>query len=74
VTSTYPQSEVKYKSNGKSVMWDPISIDATVIGDEYTQNDVRLYYYQDPVLTKTNIAEAPANVEAHVIVHADFGT
>ena len=73
VTPTFPQSEVRYKSSGKSVMWDALSIDATVIGDEYTQNDVRLYYYQDPVITKTSIAESPSNVEAHLIINADFG-
>lgn len=32
-------------------MWDPVLIDATVIGDEYTQNDIKLYYYQDPTFT-----------------------
>lgn len=37
---TYPQAELKYKGTGKSVGWDAISIDATVIGEEFTQNDV----------------------------------
>jgi hypothetical protein len=70
---TFPQSAVLYKATGKSVMWDPITIDATVIGDEYTQNDVQLYYYQDPIVTKPNIVEAPANLQAQLIVGADFG-
>jgi hypothetical protein len=45
-------------------MWDPIYVDATVIGDEFTENEVELFYYEDPVLTGANIAEAPANLQA----------
>jgi len=45
-------------------MWDPIYVDATVIGDEFTENEVELFYYEDPVLTGSNIAEAPANLQA----------
>jgi len=38
VTPTYPQSEVKYQTSSKNVMWDPMFVDATVIGDEFTEN------------------------------------
>lgn len=59
---TYPQSEVKYRDSDKSVMWDPVHVDATVLGDEFTENEVALFYYEDPVLTGTNINAAPANL------------
>ena len=55
---------MKYKGTDKSVLWDAVSIDATVIGDEYTQNGVEVFYYQDPKLLSTNIQEAPANLQA----------
>jgi hypothetical protein len=29
-------------------MWDPIFIDATVMGDEFTDNQVTLFYYEEP--------------------------
>mmetsp|Transcript_9900 Transcript_9900/g.16640 ORF Transcript_9900/g.16640 Transcript_9900/m.16640 type:complete len:139 (-) Transcript_9900:2844-3260(-) len=38
VTTTLPQSECKYQDSDKSVLWDPVYVDATVIGDEFTEN------------------------------------
>ena len=64
ITSTFAQSDMKYKGTDKSVLWDAVSFDATVIGDEYTQNGVEVFYYQDPKLLSTNIQEAPANLQA----------
>jgi hypothetical protein len=36
-------------------MWDPIYIDATVIGDGFTDNQVEIFYYDDPKILSTNI-------------------
>jgi hypothetical protein len=73
LTSTYPQAEVRYTDTGNSVMWDPMSIDATVIGDEFTNNQVHVFYYENPTLLGANINEAPANLEAQIIITSDFG-
>lgn len=48
-TTSFPQSEVKYSSGG-SVNWDPMYIDALVMGDQFTQNQVEVFYYEDPSL------------------------
>ena len=73
VTSTYAQADVLYKSNDKSVLWDPIYIDATVTkDDEFTNNNVEVFYYQDPVLSTANIIESPANIQSQVLIFADF--
>jgi len=38
------------------VLWDPVYIDATVTkDDEFTQNNVEVFYYKDPVLSAANI-------------------
>jgi hypothetical protein len=37
------------------VKWDAMNIDATVIGEDYTENDVELWYYEDPELVSVNI-------------------
>jgi len=56
VTSTFAQADVKYTSTNKSVLWDPVYIDATVTkDDEFTANNVEVFYYQDPVLSSSNI-------------------
>jgi len=78
IAPTFPQSELKYQPTGKGkggnetkedgksqgVLWDPLYIDATVIGDEFTDNEVELFYYQDPTLKGSNIVESPSNVES----------
>jgi len=61
---TFAQADIKYRDTGASVLWDPVYVDATVIGDEFTENEVEVFYYEDPVIRSANIAEAPANLEA----------
>jgi hypothetical protein len=39
-------------------------IDALVWGDQFTQNQVEVFYYEDPVLRSANIKEAPANLQS----------
>jgi len=54
------------------VLWDPLYIDATVIGEEFTENEVELFYYEDPALTGANVAEAPSNIRSQLLIHTDF--
>ena len=63
-TTIFPQSQVKYASTGKSVNTDPIYIDATVLGNEFTENQVELFYYQDPQVVSLNVNESPANLQS----------
>jgi hypothetical protein len=72
VAPTFAQADVKYQGKDKSVLWDPLYIDATVIGDEFTENEVELFYYKDPVLKAANIVEAPSNVQAQLLIATDF--
>jgi hypothetical protein len=39
-----------------------MNIDATVISEDFTENDVDIYYYEDPELVSLNIPETPANL------------
>ena len=71
-TTTFPQAQVKYSSNGNPVKWDPIHIDATVIGDEFGQEQINLWYYDDPTVVSVNVAESPANLQAQILVAMDF--
>lgn len=62
-TTSFPQSEVNYYSGG-TVGWDPMYIDALVWGDQFTKNQVEVYYYEDPTLRTANIGESPANLQS----------
>lgn len=70
-TTSFPQAEVRY-SSGNNVGWDPMFIDALVWGDQFTQNQVEVYYYEDPTLRSANIAEAPANIQSQLFLTVDF--
>jgi len=43
-TTTYPQAAVNY-NNGKNILWDPMNLDAAVYEDEFTDNNVQVWYY-----------------------------
>lgn len=46
------------------MLWDPMYIDATVIGDGFTDNQVEVFYYEDPAIIQTNINESPGNIQS----------
>lgn len=49
-----------------------MTIEASVYENDFTENGVEVYYYEDPELIEKNIDESPANVENQVIVKTDF--
>jgi hypothetical protein len=53
-------------------MWDPVYIDATVTGSSFTENQVELFYYEDPDVVGPNIVESPANYESQLLIAMDF--
>jgi hypothetical protein len=34
--------------DGKNILWDPITIDASVHGNDFTDNNVNVWYYEEP--------------------------
>lgn len=70
-TTSFPQGDLHYYS-GHNVMWDPMYIDALVWGDQFTQNQVEVFYYDDPALRSSNIAESPANIQSQLLLTVDF--
>lgn len=47
-------------------------IDALVWGDQFTQNQVEMFYYEDPQFRSSNIAESPANLQSQLLLTVDF--
>lgn len=70
-TTAFPQAEMRYSSGGP-VNWDPMYIDALVWGDQFTQNQVEVFYYEDPTLISSNIAESPANLQSQLLMTVNF--
>lgn len=49
-------------ANGDNVLWDPITVNAAVYEDDFTENDVQVWYYDDPSYNGLSEDESPANI------------
>lgn len=49
-----------------------MNIDATVISEDFTENDVEIFYYEDPEIVSLNINETPANLQSHLLITMNF--
>ena len=59
-TATYPQKDVSY-GDGQNILFDPIAIEASVYENDFTENNVEIYYYSEPDYKNTSIDESPSN-------------
>jgi hypothetical protein len=71
-TTSFLQHEVTYYSSGATVGWDPMYIDCLVWGDQFTQNQVEVFYYDEVNLKGININESPANLQSQILIETDF--
>lgn len=71
-TTTFPQKELNYENSGNNVQWDALTIEASVYENDFTENGIEVYYYQDPDYGKPSIDESPANIENQVFVPTNF--
>lgn len=53
-------------------MWAPITIDAAVYEKDFTDDNVEIYYYQEPEYKGLNQDEAPAQTPNEIFVDTDF--
>ena len=51
-----------------------MTIDASVYGDDFTDSNVEVYYYEDPEYGAINTNESPENVEKPLFIKTDFKT
>lgn len=71
LTSTFAQTLVNY-ANGTNILWDPITIDAAVYENDYTDNNVNIWFFQDPDYQGISPDESPANIETPLFIRTDF--
>lgn len=70
--TTFARDSIKYADDGQIIDWDPIYVDATVQGNEFTENEVELFYYADPTISTPLINESPSNIQSQVLIPTDF--
>jgi hypothetical protein len=71
-TTTFPQAQVNYRESETNILWDAMYIDASVYENAFTENNVDIYYYEEPEYKDILTDESPANVEKQIIIRTDF--
>lgn len=57
------------------MLWDPIDIDASIYGNninDFTDNNVQIYYYEEPEYGRITSDESPANIATQLFIMTDF--
>ena len=56
-------------ADGKPISWDPLYIEASVYNNDFTENRVPLYYYEEPVYEHYS-GETPSNIQTEILIGA----
>lgn len=67
-----PQSSVTYQSNGQNINEDPMTVEVSVYGDSYTDNEIEVYYIYDPEYKKVNRNSVPRNMQVPLLIETNF--
>ena len=70
-TQSLPQTSVKYQ-NGNNIGEDPMTVEVSVYGSMYTENDIEVFYIYDPEFKKVNRDSVPSNLQVPLIIETDF--
>lgn len=54
---------MNYNDTNTNVLWDPINVDASVYGNDFTDSTVQIWYYEELQYLGLSADESPANVE-----------
>ena len=68
VADTLPQSKLSYASDGKPLAWDVFYVEASVYNNDFTDNRVALYYYEEPQYESYQNGETPANIQTEIFI------
>ena len=49
-------------------MWDPVYVEASVYENDFTNNRVALYYYDEPTYDHYSGGETPANIQTEIFI------
>ena len=71
-TPTYPQPQVNYKKNGKNIETDGMTVEACVYGNEFTENNIEIWYYDDPIYEDVSEPGNPGNDDKPLYIKTDF--
>jgi len=72
VADTVPQKDMVY-ADGKPLSRDPFYVEASVYNDDFTDNRVSLFYYEEPQYEQYEGGETPANIQTEIFIGTKIG-
>jgi len=70
---TFPQPSVSYKDTNDNIEFNPLTVEACVYGNTFTENNIEIYYYNEPnwesLETKYG---SPMNMESPIYAKTDY--
>ena len=48
--TSYPKDSVSYSASGKSVKFDKFAVELSVYNDDFTKNNITVFYYDEPTI------------------------
>lgn len=70
-TEALPQSTVKY-TDGTNIGTDPMTVEVSVYENNFTENDIEVYYIYEIDYKSVNRDSVPANMQVPLIIDTDF--
>ena len=69
IADTLPQNQMTYADDGSKLEWDALYVEASVYNNDFTENRVPLYYYQEPEYEHYS-GETPSNIQTEILIGA----
>ena len=66
-----PQDKVRY-ANGVNIGEDPMTVEVSVYGSSFTENQIEVYYIYDPEYKKLNRNSVPQNMQVPILIETNF--
>ena len=71
-TDSLPQSSLAYRNQNRNIGEDPMTVEVSVYGDSYTENDIQVYYIYDPDFKSVNRPSVIRNMQVPLLIETDF--
>ena len=72
IAPTLPFNMFNYGNGNKIEDSDPINVEVSVFNDKFTQNHIKVFYYDDPTFKGVIPSTAPANTQSPLMIETDF--
>lgn len=72
IAKTVPMSSITTKSNQQVKAFDPVNVEISVYNDKFTNNHIKVYYYEEPEYIIAEPETASAIQESSILIEADF--